>query len=40
MVIELRRFLEVGSRVDHYLLLNIVNQSEANFMASDWIKYR
>ena len=29
-----------SSRVQHYLLLNIVNQSEANFMASNWVKFR
>ncbi len=31
---------KLGSRVELYLWLFIVNQSEANFMASDWIKFR
>ena len=30
---------KLGSRVEHYLWLNIVNQSEANFMASDYIEF-
>ncbi len=29
----------VGSKFEHYLWLNIVNQSEANFMGSDWLKF-
>ena len=30
---------KVGSRVEYYLWLNIVNQSEAYFIAFDWIKF-
>ncbi len=30
---------KVGSTVELYMRLNIVNQSEAYFMAFDWIKF-
>ncbi len=39
-IVNYTKKIKVGSRVEHFLWLNYVNQLEANVMASDWIKYR